>query len=105
MHRKHLKEIENQIEGLSRKRIIKQSLADFGAVIICKNIDEMIALANIIAPEHLELMVNDPMGYLPMIKNAGSVFCGKYAPEPLGDYLSGTNHVLPTSGTARFSPR
>jgi histidinol dehydrogenase len=65
--------------------------------------DEMIGLANTIAPEHLELMVKEPMNYLTQIKNAGSIFCGEYAPEPLGDYLSGTNHVLPTSGTARFS--
>lgn len=98
-----LKEIEIQMEGLSRKEIIEQSLAGFGAVIICKNVEEMIRLANVIAPEHLELMVKDPMSLLPRIKNAGSVFCGEYAPEPLGDYLSGTNHVLPTSGTARFS--
>ena len=98
-----LKEIDIQKERLNRKKIIEQSLADFGAIIICKTMDEMIALANTIAPEHLELMVKDPMSYLPMIKNAGSIFCGEYAPEPLGDYLSGTNHVLPTSGTARFS--
>lgn len=98
-----LKEIDIQKESLSRKKIIEQSLDGFGAIIICKNIDEMITLANTIAPEHLELMVKDPMSYLPKIKNAGSIFCGEYAPEPLGDYLSGTNHVLPTSGTARFS--
>lgn len=98
-----LKEIEIQMAKLSRKEIIEQSLAGFGAVIICKNAEEMIRLANAIAPEHLELMVKDPMSLLPQIKNAGSVFCGEYAPEPLGDYLSGTNHVLPTSGTARFS--
>jgi len=63
----------------------------------------MIRLANAIAPEHLELMTADPMKLLPKIQNAGSIFCGEYAPEPLGDYLSGTNHVLPTSGTARFA--
>ena len=98
-----LKEIELQIEQLERKQIIEKSLSDFSAIIVCKNLEEMLDLANMIAPEHLELMVRDPMNYLPQIKNAGSVFCGEYTPEPLGDYLSGTNHVLPTSGTARFS--
>lgn len=98
-----VREVELQKVELSRRRIIETSLADFGAVIVCKSMEEMIELANIIAPEHLELMVREPMDYLPQIKNAGSVFCGEYAPEPLGDYLSGTNHVLPTSGTARFS--
>lgn len=96
-------EIEVQMRKLKRKNIIETSLDDFGAIILCKNMEQMIALSNRIAPEHLELMVKDPMSYLPQIKNAGSVFCGEYAPEPLGDYLSGTNHVLPTSGTARFS--
>lgn len=98
-----LTEIEVQIERLERKKIIEKSLADFSAIIVCRTVAEMIGLANIIAPEHLELMVKEPMQYLPEIKNAGSVFCGDFAPEPLGDYLSGTNHVLPTSGTARFS--
>lgn len=98
-----LKEIELQIEELERKQIIEKSLSDFSAIIVCKGMEEMISLANTIAPEHLELMVREPMSYLSQIKNAGSVFCGEYAPEPLGDYLSGTNHVLPTSGTARFS--
>ncbi len=101
--RETLKEIDVQKEDLNRKRIIEKSLADFGAIIICKSMEQMISLANIIAPEHLELMVSTPMNYLSQIKNAGSIFCGEYAPEPLGDYLSGTNHVLPTSGTARFS--
>ncbi len=97
------KELELQQRKLSRKSIIEKSLADFGAIIICRDMDEMIEIANEIAPEHLELMVKNPMELLPSIENAGSVFCGEYAPEPLGDYLSGTNHVLPTSGTARFS--
>ena len=98
-----VEEIELQIENLERKQIIEKSLSDFSAIIVCKSTLEMLDLANMIAPEHLELMVKDPMNYLPQIKNAGSVFCGEYSPEPLGDYLSGTNHVLPTSGTARFS--
>lgn len=97
------KELERQIKYLERKQIIEQSLAGFSAIIICGSMEEMISLANSIAPEHLELMVEDPIKYLPEIKNAGSIFCGEFAPEPLGDYLSGTNHVLPTSGTARFS--
>jgi len=97
------KEIEQQMKLLNRNAIIEQSLTGFGAIIICKTMNEMILLANQIAPEHLELMAQNPMDYLPEIRNAGSVFCGEYAPEPLGDYLSGTNHVLPTSGTARFS--
>lgn len=96
-------EISRQIEYLQRKSIIEKSLKDFGAIILCKNIEQMISLANRIAPEHLEMMVKEPMKYLNEIKNAGSVFCGEYAPEPLGDYLSGTNHVLPTSGSAKYA--
>ncbi|MDD4565267.1 MAG: histidinol dehydrogenase [Eubacteriales bacterium] len=98
-----IQEIDLQKAKLNRKEIIEKSLADFGAVIICRSMEEMVTLANAIAPEHLELMVKDPLNYLPELKNAGSVFCGSYTPEPLGDYLSGTNHVLPTSGTARFA--
>ena len=98
-----IKEIRIQIERLERRRIIEQSLSNFSAVIVCGSTEEMLCLSNAIAPEHLELMVRDPMDLLPEVKNAGSVFLGEYAPEPLGDYLSGTNHVLPTSGTARFS--
>lgn len=98
-----LKEIKKQIKYLKRKTVIEKSLNNFGIIIICKSMVEMILLSNLIAPEHLELMVKEPMNYLPQIKNAGSVFCGEYAPEALGDYLAGTNHVLPTSGTARFS--
>jgi histidinol dehydrogenase len=98
-----LSEIEIQIKRLGRRDIIEKSLEGFGAAIICGSMREMLNIADAIAPEHLELMVKEPMQYVPMIKNAGSVFCGEHAPEPLGDYLSGTNHVLPTSGTARFS--
>lgn len=98
-----IKEIGIQIGRLERRQIIEKSLSNFSAVIVCGSTEEMLRLANVIAPEHLELMVRNPMDLLPEIKNAGSVFLGEYAPEPLGDYLSGTNHVLPTSGTARFS--
>ncbi|MBE6883940.1 MAG: histidinol dehydrogenase [Ruminococcaceae bacterium] len=97
-----LEEIERQMQTLSRKDIIEKSLRDCGAVIVCRSLDEMIDIANEIAPEHLELMVEEPMGLIGRIDNAGSVFLGKYSPEPLGDYYAGPNHVLPTSGTARF---
>lgn len=96
-------EIEIQLEHLERQDIIKSSLEDYGAIIICRNDEEMINLANEIAPEHLEIMMKNPLSVLKEIKNAGSVFCGDFTPEPLGDYYAGTNHVLPTSGTARFS--
>ncbi len=95
-------EIVKQKTTLSKQDIIDQSLENFGAAIVLKNIDDCIDTANEIAPEHLELMVNEPMEYLGRIDNAGSVFLGKYSPEPLGDYFAGPNHVLPTSGTARF---
>lgn len=97
-----IKEIERQVKSLSRKEIIETSLQDFGAVIVCDTLQKCIDIANEIAPEHLELMVENPMEYIGSIDNAGSVFLGKYSPEPLGDYFAGPNHVLPTSGTARF---
>lgn len=100
---KTIVELRKQMETLGRQEIIEEALENFGAIIICRDEVEMIDLANIIAPEHLEIMMEFPMNYLPKIKNAGSIFCGDFAPEPLGDYYSGTNHVLPTSGTARFS--
>ena len=95
-------EIETQIKNLSRKDIIEYSMKNFGATIIVKNLDEAFDVANEIAPEHLEVLTKDPIVNLPKIKNAGSIFLGENAPEPLGDYMSGTNHVLPTSGTAKF---
>lgn len=96
------KEIERQSAKLSRKDIIDASLRDFGCAFVCESLDECVALANQIAPEHLELCVADPEGWLPKVKNAGAVFLGNWSPEPLGDYMAGPNHVLPTSGTARF---
>lgn len=96
-------EIKVQIEKLSRKEIIKNSLIKFGKIIICNSIKEGIEIANLIAPEHLELLIENPMEYLGDVKNAGSVFLGEYTPEPIGDYFGGTNHVLPTGSTARFS--
>ncbi len=78
------------------------SIRDFGCAIVCRSIEEAVALANKIAPEHLEVVTADPEALLPQIKNAGAVFLGSWSPEPLGDYLAGPDHVLPTSGTARF---
>lgn len=99
---KTIAEIERQKETLSRKAIIDQSLDNYGAVIIAKSISDAIELANGLAPEHLEMQVDNPMQYLGQLDNVGSIFLGKYSPEPLGDYYAGPNHVLPTSGTARF---
>lgn len=99
---KTIAEIERQKVSLSRKAIIDQSLDNYGAVIIAKSISDAIELANGLAPEHLEMQVDNPMQYLGQLDNVGSIFLGKYAPEPLGDYYAGPNHVLPTSGTARF---
>ena len=95
-------ELDRQVKELSRREIIEKSLSDYGAVIIVDCLECAIELANELAPEHLELQVENPMKYIGQIDNAGSVFLGKYAPEPLGDYFAGPNHVLPTSGTARF---
>jgi histidinol dehydrogenase len=95
-------ELERQVKTLEREEIIRTSLKDFGSAILCETIEECIDISNAIAPEHLEIMVDEPMKYLGMVKNAGSVFLGRYCPEPIGDYFGGTNHVLPTSGTARF---
>jgi histidinol dehydrogenase len=97
-----LDEISCQIQTLSRREIIEKSLETYGAVVVCKNMEDAVAFANELAPEHLELCVSKPMEYLGQIDNAGSVFLGEYSPEPLGDYFAGPNHVLPTSGTARF---
>ena len=99
---KTLEELERQMAKLSRKEIIEKSLRDYGAMIVCRSVDEMVEMANELAPEHLEVMMDNPMAYLGRLDNAGSVFLGQYAPEPLGDYYAGPNHVLPTSGTARF---
>lgn len=96
------KELSRQMQTLERRDIIEQSLNDFGAIIVCKDISEAVDFANELAPEHLELAVDNPMEYIGRVDNAGSVFLGHYSPEPLGDYFAGPNHVLPTSGTARF---
>jgi histidinol dehydrogenase len=101
--RKVAHEIDRQIKTLLRKKIIEKSLAKYGAIIITQSMEEAVDVANSFAPEHLELMVNNPKKILDKIKNAGSVFLGSFTPEALGDYLAGTNHILPTGGTARFS--
>ena len=95
-------ELEIQMAKLSRNEIIKASIDDFGAIIVCSDITQAIEFANELAPEHLEVCCNNPMEYVGKLDNAGSVFLGNYSPEPLGDYFAGPNHVLPTSGTARF---
>lgn len=95
-------ELERQVQTLPREEIIRESLENYGAVIVCDNADQAVELANAIAPEHLEVCMENPMEYLGRLDNAGSIFLGAYAPEPLGDYYAGPNHVLPTSGTARF---
>lgn len=96
------KELEAQIKDLDRKEIIEEALKNYGKAIICNSIDECIEVSNRFAPEHLELMAENPMELLGKIRHAGSVFLGNNTPEPVGDYFGGTNHVLPTNGTARF---
>lgn len=95
-------ELSAQMEKLSRKEIIESSLDNFGAIIVCSDMTQAIEFANELAPEHLEVCCSNPMEYIGKLDNAGSVFLGNYSPEPLGDYFAGPNHVLPTSGTARF---
>ena len=96
-------EIEKQLAQISRKDIARESLKRFGAVLVVDDLDAAVELANRIAPEHLELQINEPFEFMGRIRNAGAVFLGHYTPEPLGDYIAGPNHVLPTAGTARFA--
>lgn len=95
-------EIERQMTELSRKEIMRESVDEFGAILICPDLKMGCTIANEIAPEHLEIVTKEPRMWLPFIKNAGAVFLGAYTPEPLGDYMAGPSHVLPTSGSARF---
>lgn len=97
------KEIQDQLASLPRRDIAGRSLADYGAIFAVADLETAMTLANRIAPEHLELHVADPFSLLSSVKNAGAVFLGAYSPEPVGDYIAGPNHVLPTGGTARFS--
>ncbi|MFC4404467.1 histidinol dehydrogenase [Gracilibacillus xinjiangensis] len=96
-------ELVKQCESLPRQSIASTALKEKGASVVVDSIDEAFELANKLAPEHLEIQITDPLTYLSKVKHAGSVFLGHYTPEALGDYYAGPNHVLPTSGTARFS--
>ena len=96
-------ELERQIPLLPRAEIARTSIDKNGKIIVADDLKEAIEVSNGIAPEHLELSVDNPFDYLDLVKNAGSVFLGKYCPEALGDYFAGPNHTLPTGGTARFS--
>ena len=98
-----MKELEKQVGGLNRQSIIKESLGDQCRLFVVESLGEAIKVANDIAPEHLELAVKEPQDCAEQIRNAGAIFLGHYTPEAVGDYLAGPNHVLPTSGTARFS--
>jgi histidinol dehydrogenase len=98
-----VREIKGQLEKLARAEIARRSLARYGAVIVVPDTDVAVELANRIAPEHLELQIDDPFEVVGKIRNAGAVFVGNYTPEPVGDYMAGPNHVLPTAGTARFA--
>ena len=95
-------ELEKQLQTLPRETIARASIENNGRTIIANSVDEMFDLMNEVAPEHLEIALDDAMTYLPKIKHAGSIFLGHFTSEPIGDYYAGTNHVLPTSGTARF---
>ena len=97
-----LHEIEKQIKKLERAEIIQASLDNYGEIIVCENLDQALRFANELAPEHLELCISEPIKYIGKVENAGSVFLGNWSPEPRGDYYAGPNHVLPTSGTAKF---
>ncbi|MDV6377988.1 histidinol dehydrogenase [Sporosarcina sp. GW1-11] len=97
------KEIDRQLEELDRKEIAAQSIEQFGRIIIVDTLQEAFDIVNRLAPEHLELMIDNPMEHLASIRNAGAIFLGQHAPEALGDYMAGPNHTLPTSGTAAFS--
>lgn len=96
------KELERQLELMPRKDIISYSLDTYGKIIICDNMYKACEIANDLAPEHLEVVAENPLEYIGKLVNVGSLFLGQYSPEPLGDYYAGPNHVLPTSGTARF---
>jgi len=96
-------ELEVQLARLPRRQVARRSVDDNGKIILTDNLEKAVEVVNLIAPEHLELCVDDPFALLPKVKNAGSIFLGRYTPEALGDYFAGPNHTLPTSGTARFS--
>ena len=96
-------ELARQTALLPRREVVEKSLGTYGAIVVCPDLDTCAAIASEIAPEHCELCVRDPYGLMSKVENAGALFLGHWSPEPLGDYLAGPNHILPTSGTARFS--
>ena len=96
-------EVERQLSQLPRESIARPAIENNSYIAVMDSVEDMFIVMNEVAPEHLEIQLPDPMEYMSMVENAGSVFLGKYASEPLGDYVGGTNHVLPTSGTAKFS--
>ncbi|WP_028844974.1 histidinol dehydrogenase [Thermodesulfovibrio thiophilus] len=96
------KEIKKQLQLLPKSEIANRALKNYGAIIIVKSLKEAAEIANIIAPEHLEVMAENPEKLIPFLKNAGAIFLGHYSTEPIGDYIAGPNHTLPTSGTAKF---
>ncbi len=98
-----VKEIKRQLEALSTKEVALQSWSNNGVVVVAEDLEEAVRIANAVSPEHLEVMVEDPWRLLPKLKNAGAIFLGPYSPEPIGDYIAGPNHTLPTGGRARFS--
>jgi histidinol dehydrogenase len=97
------KAVDSQMASLARKEIAQSAMEKFGAIFVVENLSQAFELANQIAPEHLELQIQEPFAHISRIRNAGAVFVGPYTPEPVGDYIAGPNHVLPTAGTARFS--
>ena len=96
-------EVEKQLTALPRQSIASQSIEQYGAIVVMDSMQEAIALINRLAPEHLEIMIEDPMNELSLVENAGAIFLGNYSSEPVGDYFAGPNHIIPTNGTARFS--
>ncbi|MBF1748324.1 MAG: histidinol dehydrogenase [Veillonella sp.] len=96
-------EVERQLSQLPRENIARPAIENNSYIAVMDSVEDMFTVMNEVAPEHLEIQLPDPMEYMSMVENAGSVFLGRYASEPLGDYVGGTNHVLPTSGTAKFS--
>ncbi|AIQ61931.1 Histidinol dehydrogenase [compost metagenome] len=96
-------EVEKQLRALPREAIARASVENYGAIIVVENLEEGISVVNRLAPEHLEIVAQDPMGLAGAIQNAGAIFLGPYSSEPVGDYFAGPNHIIPTNGTARFS--
>lgn len=96
-------EVEKQLKVLERNKITRASIENFGHIFVVDTLDDAFEVVNEIAPEHLELLLDNPFDQLPKVRNAGAIFLGAYSPEPLGDYFAGPNHTLPTSGTAKFS--